>query len=86
MRVASMKQVFVAFDQFINTLWYFPNDGFGFADETISARSWRLREQSSLYKWINMFFFWQDNHCRGAYYSEMTRKQLPKEYTETTTS
>ena len=86
MRVASVTQVLIAIDQFINTLWYFPKDGFGFADETISARSWRLREQSSLYKFINALFFWQANHCRGAYYSEMTRKQLPKEYSDGATT
>ena len=79
-----MKQFLIAFDQVINTVIYIKDDGWGYADETISARSWRLRDQSSLYKVVNALFFWQDNHCRGAYISELSRKQLPKEYTENT--
>ena len=78
-----MAQVLIAFDQLINTVIYIKGDGFGYADETLSARAWRLREMSSFpYRFINGLFFWQNNHCRGAYASEFNRKQLPKEYTE----
>jgi hypothetical protein len=76
-----MIQFLVAFDQVMNTLVYIKGDGFGFADETLSARAWRLREQSSLpYKVINGLFFWQENHCKEAYESEVNNKHLPKEY------
>jgi hypothetical protein len=76
-----VAQVLIAFDQLINTVIYIKGDGFGFADETLSARAWRLREMSSLpYRFINALFFWQNNHCRGAFDSEVGRKQLPNFY------
>ena len=76
-----MTQFLIAFDQMINTIIYIRGDGFGYADETLSARAWRLREQSSLpYKLINALFFWQENHCKEAYYSEVFKMQLPIEY------
>lgn len=65
----------------MNTLVYVKGDGFGYADETLSARAYRLREESVLpYKLINALFFWQDDHCKQAYYSEVFNKQLPAEY------
>jgi hypothetical protein len=76
-----MTQFLIAFDQMVNTLVYIKGDGWGFADETLSARAWRLREQSSFpYKTINGLFFWQPDHCKEAYYSEVFNKQLPEEY------
>lgn len=68
-----MAQFLIAFDQLINTLFG------GWADETLSARMYREKR----YGWtafIDMLFFWQENHCYSAYMSEMERKQLPKEY------
>ena len=63
-----MKQTFLALDQFINTLLPAPFEGFGFADETISARAWRLRKSDhwfckNAHKWIDRIFFWHYNHC-----------------------
>lgn len=76
-----MTQFLIAFDQLMNTLVYVKGDGFGYADETLSARAYRLREESVLpYKLINALFFWQDDHCKQAYYSEVFNKQLPAEY------
>jgi hypothetical protein len=76
-----MTQFLIAFDQVFNTIVYIKGDGFGFADETLSARAWRLREQSSLpYKLINGLFFWQENHCKEAFESEVNNKHLPKSY------
>ena len=76
-----MTQFLIAFDQLVNTIIYIKGDGWGYADETLSARAYRLRELSSLpYKLINGLFFWQDNHCKQAYYSEVFNKQLPAEY------
>jgi len=76
-----MTQLFIAFDQVVNTLVYIKGDGWGFADETLSARAWRLREQSPYpYRIINGLFFWQENHCKEAYESEVNNKHLPKEY------
>lgn len=76
-----MTQFAIAFDQLVNTVIYIKGDGWGYADETLSARAYRLRELSSLpYKLINGLFFWQDDHCKQAYYSEVFNKQLPAEY------
>ena len=75
-----MKQVLIAFDQLINTLIFIPKDGFGYADESLSARSWRMRNQSNIYKLIDLIFFWQEQHCQSSYLSEIQRKQLPVEY------
>lgn len=70
----------IAVDQVFNTLVYLSSEGFGLPDETLSARAWRLRDDSDAYKVINALFFWQDNHCKAAYESELSRKHLPKEY------
>ena len=75
-----MKQFAIAFDQLINTITWIKGDGFGWADETLSARAWRLRSQSNAWKRINRLFFWDKNHCEQAYQSELNRKQLPAEY------
>jgi hypothetical protein len=76
-----MTQFLIAFDQMVNTLVYIKDDGFGYADETLSARAWRLREQSSWpYKTINWLFFWQKDHCKNAYDEEVNNKQLPQDY------
>lgn len=70
-------QVLVALDQLINTFFW------GMADETLSARAYRHKLDGSR-KWVawllDKLFFWQDEHCKQAYESEMERKQLPKEY------
>ena len=70
-------QVLVAIDQLVNTLLW------GTADETLSARAWRHHLDGSRdwpYKLIDALFFWQSDHCRQAYESEMERAHLPKEY------
>ena len=73
-----IKQILIAIDQVFNALLG------GYADETLSARIWRNQNKNRFYKValvvVNGLFFWQANHCRGAYFSEMTRKHLPKEY------
>lgn len=75
-----MKQFLIAFDQMLNTLIPIGRDGFGYADETLSARAWRLRDRSKLYKVIDAIFFWESSHCLVSYESEKKRKQLPVEY------
>lgn len=76
-----MMQILIAFDQLINTLvGLFTGDGW--ADETLSAKSYRKRQQGwgFVYNFINCIFFWQINHCRESYDSETYRSHLPKEY------
>lgn len=58
----------------------------GMADETLSARAHRMHAKGRR-SWprnlINALFFWQEDHCFEAYMSEMQRKHLPADYTET---
>lgn len=76
-----MRDLPLAFDQLVNTMVYIKGDGWGCADESLSARSWRLRTMSAIpYRTINAVFFWQKNHCQEAYESEMFKRQLPSEY------
>ena len=77
-----MKQFLISLDQVANTLVWIKGDGFGFADETLSARAWRLREQSNAWKRIDAIFFWDEDHCYKSYRSELLRKHLPNHYTE----
>lgn len=74
-----MRQVLIAFDQLINTLFG------GKADETISARAYRLSEVSFrwyvLMRFIDVLFFWERAHCLASYEAEVKRKHLPSEYT-----
>ena len=72
-----IKEILIGFDQFINTLLG------GHADETFSARTYRLRENNwwwVAYVIINHIFFWQEDHCKGSYMAEIERKHLPDEY------
>ena len=66
-------QVLVAVDQLINTFIG------GYADETLSARAHRrrLRGKCGVAKVIDWLFFWQNEHCKSAYESELKRLQLP---------
>lgn len=73
-----LKQVAVALDQFLNAL--IPG---GWADETISARCWRLRSRRG---WglarlaIDSVLFFDKNHCEESYKSEQQRTQCAPEY------
>ncbi len=82
--VGVVKQTAIAIDQVFNTVIWIPGDGFGTADETLSARAWRLREQSNAYKVIDAIFFWDrqgpKRHCQLSYEAEMLRLRLPLAY------
>lgn len=70
------------FDQGINWLFW------GYADETLSARAYRLSEYRNRHwpkeviDYIFLILFNQQNHCESAHLSEMSRKHLPKHYSE----
>ena len=74
----SVRQVLVAVDQLANTLIG------GWADESISARAYRMHTQSKRWKLameiIDRLFFWEQEHCQWAWMVEKARKQLPLEY------
>lgn len=72
-----MKQFLIALDQLANAVLG------GWADETLSARAWRLRDRmvwGVLRRVIDALMFWQDGHCEQAFLSEQMRRQLPVEY------
>jgi len=75
-----VKQLLIAIDQLANTVTWIKGDGFGYADETLSARAWRLRAQSNAWRRIDRLFFFDPDHCRTSYESELMRKHLPAEY------
>lgn len=69
-----LKQVLIAFDQLINALLG------GWADESLSAHAWRqhLEEKRNWpYLLIDAILFFDGNHCRTSYESELERTQLP---------
>ena len=74
-----MKQFFIAFDQLLNTMcFWLPGDSW--ADETLSARAWRIREKYPIYhRIIDTIFFFQKDHCKSSYTSELLRNQSPPE-------
>jgi hypothetical protein len=69
------KQVLIAFDQLINTLFN------GWADETFSSRCWRWHRDGKR-SWpmylVNALFF-SKCHCLDSYVSERERAHLPPE-------
>jgi len=79
-----LKQFLIAIDQTINTLVYIPGDGWGYADEMISARVFRCYLQNFIsdtpMKLVNTLFFWDDDHCYECWAIECTRNQLPNNY------
>ena len=71
-------QILVALDQLVNTMIG------GYADETLSSRAHRrrLRGKGGCAWVIDHIFFWQDEHCKASYESELERAQLPVEFRE----
>lgn len=69
-----LKQVLIAFDQLINALLG------GWADESLSAHAWRQYLEGKRnwpYLLIDAILFFDGNHCRTSYESELERTQLP---------
>lgn len=73
-----IDQVLIAIDQLANTVIG------GWADETLSSRAWREKHKKRRWKImrhvIDVLFFWQKEHCKSAYESELKRLQLPPEF------
>ena len=71
------EQIPIALDQLINTIFG------GWADETISSRAWRKRDDGRgwalLRRVIDCLFRRQKDHCKTAYESELQRLHLPPE-------
>ena len=71
-----LMQVLIAIDQLANTILN------GYADETLSSWAHRRQHKNKFLKYgrifIDTLFFWQKDHCRTAYMSEINRKQFPR--------
>lgn len=70
------KAVAVAVDQLVNAFCG------GWPDETLSSRVWRWElagKRSWPHKVIDRLFFWESEHCRESYESELARRQWPPE-------
>jgi hypothetical protein len=54
------------------------------ADETLSARCWRNRNNSLYWQGLRILvdtvFFFDNDHCYNAWLAEVENKQLPKDY------
>lgn len=73
-------QILLALDQALNV---FPLHGY--ADETISARCWRLQSRSRFWRFMLrlvdwLFSRWEKDHCLKSWQSEQRGSQLPPEY------
>lgn len=75
-----MRQVLIALDQLANALLA------GHADETLSARAYRLSRDRGRHwprRVIDALFFWEPDHCEQAHRSELLRRHLPRQYRAT---
>lgn len=74
-----MKQALIALDQLLNTLLFWLPGG-AWADETLSARAWRMRDTPP-FTWLrpllDAVFFFDPQHCYTSWLSEIFRNQSP---------
>lgn len=74
-----MKQFLISLDQTLNTLCIWLPGG-SWADESLSSRAHRIQDtHPRLRLAINKLFFWQEDHCKAAYESELKRNHFPPE-------
>lgn len=71
--LARLWNLLLWIDQGLNVLI-----GSGWPDEMLSAYAHRKGGWRRTF--INGLFFWQEDHCRDAYWTERNKKQLPFEY------
>lgn len=80
------QQVFIAVDQLVNALIPPWGGTLSYADETLSARSYRAHRDGKVWGKltmlpINLLFIWQgSDHCKKAWVKEFERRSLPPEY------
>ena len=72
------KNVLIALDQLANAL------ANGAPDETLSSRAHRARMAGKpgwgrVADFIDRLFFWDQDHCRESWKSELQRRHLPRE-------
>lgn len=76
-----IKNLGIAVDQLIYVVITL---GVGMPDETMSAAAYRMEKAGKLAGFfrpvIDAILWFDPDHCRQAYLSEMNKKQLPDEY------
>lgn len=81
-----MKPPLIALDEFVSCCIYIPGDGWGWADETLSARLFRCWLQGPIsdrwYRAVDSVaaVFGDIDHCYQSWRSEIERRQLPDYY------
>ncbi len=75
-------QMAIAIDQLGNVIVSIFFREKAWADETLSAHAWRWHLDGVRdwpYRLIDTLLFWQQDHCRSAYESEVGGLQLPEQ-------
>ena len=76
-----LLNILIAFDQLVYVLLTL---GEGMPDETMSSAAWRAELDGTpgrvFRPLIDALFFFEKDHCRNAYESELLRRQLPDSY------
>lgn len=76
----NLKQLAIAIDQLANVLIGLVCGYRSFADETLSAKAYRLeleRDRTWARKLIDGLFFFDKDHCKESYESEVLKRQMP---------
>ena len=76
----NLKQLAIAIDQLLNVLIGFVSNRQAWADETMSAHATRMELEhgrSWARKLIDGILFFDKDHCKESYESEILRRQLP---------
>ena len=76
----NVKQLLIALDQLANVLIGLVCGYRSWADETLSAKAYRLeleRGRSWARKLIDFLLWFDADHCRTSYESEVNKRQMP---------
>lgn len=76
----NLKQLLIALDQLANVLIALLCGYKGWSDETLSAKAYRLeleRGRTWARKLIDGLFFFDKDHCKESYESEVLKRQMP---------
>ena len=76
----NLKQLLIALDQLANVLIGLVCGYRSWADETLSAKAYRLeleRGRTWARKLIDGLFFFDKDHCKESYESEVLKRQMP---------
>ena len=76
----NLKQLLIALDQLANVVIGLVGNRKAWADETLSAHAWRMQLEHNrtwARRMIDALFWFDKDHCKTSYESEMERLHLP---------